>query len=293
MENAVDTLKVIPMDAALGAEVSGVDLSQNLDVVTVDRILQAFYDHKVIFFRGQKLTDPQLVSFAKHFGDPEHSPPNKSGDTWLKDFPELTCISNIKKDGKPIGSLGNGEAIWHTDMSYTNMPPTTSMLYSLEVPEAGGGTHFMDMYKVYETLPNEIKERIWGKVAVHDATYTSAGEVRKIYEEFDGNTDTDKAPGARHPLVIRHPETKKEALFLGRKSGASNIIGEPDTELFDALWDHCNKSKLSWGHEWEVGDLLVWDNRCCMHYRESFDDNDRRLMHRAQIKGSTPTAAWA
>jgi taurine dioxygenase len=239
------------------------------------------------------LTDPQLVAFAKHFGAPEHSPPNKSGDAWLKDFPELTCISNIKQNGQPIGSLGNGEAIWHTDMSYTDVPPSASMLYSLEIPPKGGGTHFMDMYQVYETLPNSIKERVWGKVAVHDATYTSAGEVRKIYEEFDGNTDTDRAPGAHHPLVVRHPETNKEALFLGRKSGASNIIGETDTKLFDALWDHCNNSDLSWGHQWQVGDLVVWDNRCCMHYRESFDDNDRRLMHRAQIKGSAPIAAWS
>ncbi|HAA92898.1 MAG: hypothetical protein CMM48_16965 [Rhodospirillaceae bacterium] len=293
MGNAANAMEVVPLDAPLGAEIVGVDLSEPLDEETTAKILQAWYDYLVIFFRGQNLSNPQLVEVAKYFGEPEHSPPNKSGDTWLSDFPELTCISNIKKDGKPIGSLGNGEAIWHTDMSYIDKPPTASMLYALEIPDAGGGTHFMDMYQVYETLPDAIKERIWGKVAVHDATYTSAGEVRKIYEEFDGNTDTDKAPGARHPLVVRHPETDREALFLGRKSGASNIIGESDTELFDALWDHCNGSALSWGHEWQVGDLLIWDNRCCMHYRESFNDSDRRRMHRAQIKGVAPMPAWA
>lgn len=293
MGTAENAMEIIPLDAPLGAEIRGVDLSRPLDADTAAGILQAWYDHMVIFFRGQKLTDPELVQVAKYFGEPEHSPPNKSGDTWLKEFPELTCISNIKQDGQPIGSLGNGEAIWHTDMSYTDTPPSASMLYALEVPLAGGGTHFMDMYKVYETLPSDLKERIWGKVAVHDATYTSAGEVRKIYEEFDGNTDTDKAPGARHPLVVRHPETGKEALFLGRQSGASNILGEPNSELYDALWEHCYASECHWGHEWQVGDLLIWDNRCCMHYRESFDDNDRRLMHRAQIKGAAPVAAWA
>ena len=290
---AQDDMRVIPLDAPLGAEIIGIDLSKPLMDDTIHRILQAWYDHLVIFFRNQKLSNRNLVAVAEYFGEPEHSPPNKSGDTWLAEFPELTCISNIKEDGKPIGSLGSGEAIWHTDMSYIDKPPTASMLYALEIPNAGGSTHFMDMYKVYETLPNEIKEKIWRKLAVHDATYTSAGEVRKIYKEFDGNTDPKKAPGAHHPLVVSHPETGKRALFLGRKSGASNIIGETDTELFDRLWKHCDASSFSWGHDWKVGDLLIWDNRCCMHYREAFDNNERRRMHRAQIKGVSPRAAWS
>tara|TARA_B100000989_G_scaffold91127_1_gene65977 strand:- start:519 stop:1412 length:894 start_codon:yes stop_codon:yes gene_type:complete len=290
---AQDDMRVIPLDAPLGAEIIGIDLSKPLMDDTIHRILQAWYDHLVIFFRNQKLSNRNLVAVAEYFGEPEHSPPNKSGNTWLTEFPELTCISNIKEDGKPIGSLGSGEAIWHTDMSYIDKPPTASMLYALEIPNAGGSTHFMDMYKVYETLPNEIKEKIWRKLAVHDATYTSAGEVRKIYKEFDGNTDPKKAPGAHHPLVVSHPETGKRALFLGRKSGASNIIGETDTELFDRLWKHCDASSFSWGHDWHVGDLLIWDNRCCMHYREAFDNNERRRMHRAQIKGVSPRAAWS
>lgn len=292
MGNTPGKIKVMPLDAPLGAEITGIDLSKPLSADIINLILQAWYDHLVIFFRNQKLNNKELVAVARYFGELEHSPPNKSGSTWLSGFPELTCISNIKENGQPIGSLGAGEAIWHTDMSYIDEPPTASMLYALEIPSAGGGTHFMDMYQVYEALPEDIKKKIWGRLAVHDATYTSAGEVRKIYQKFDGNTDPQKAPGAHHPLVVSHPETNKWALFLGRKSGASNIIGETDTELFDKLWEHCNASPFSWGHEWQVGDLLIWDNRCCMHYRESFNDNDRRRMHRAQIKGVSPQAAW-
>lgn len=279
------------MDACLGAEVRGVDLSKALDEATKKGIQEAWHEHLVLLFRDQTLTDAQLVSFARSFGEPEQAPPNASGNTWLEGFPELTCISNIKADGKPIGSLGNGEAIWHTDMSYIDTPPTASLLYALEIPPSGGGTHFMNMYAAYEALPDDLKRRIEGKVAVHDATYTSSGDVRKKYVEFDGNTDPNIAPGARHPLVIRHPESGRKALFLGRKSGASGIVGETDSALFDALWDHCAAGNLTWRQDWNVGDLLVWDNRCCMHYRESFDDNTRRLMHRAQIRGNRPIAA--
>jgi|TARA_B100000676_G_C18064081_1_gene839697 taurine dioxygenase len=279
------------LSATHAAEISGIDLSQPIDDALAAAIRQAWLNNLVLLFRDQTLTDAQLVTVAKVFGEPAHSPPNASGSNWLGDFPELTCISNIKADGKPIGSLGNGEAIWHTDMSYTDEPPTASLLYALEVPPAGGGTHIMNMYTAYDTLPDTLKEQVEGKIALHDATYTSSGDVRKIYTEFDGNTDPEVAPGARHPLVIRHPETGRKALFLGRRSGASGILGEPDTCLYDALWAHCEEGGFSWRQEWRVGDLLVWDNRCCMHYRESFDDSDRRLMHRAQIKGVRPVAA--
>jgi taurine dioxygenase len=284
-------LELTPLSDQLGAEIRGVDLSQATGSDIVAQIRDAWHDNLILLFRDQKLSDAQLVHAAKIFGEPAQSPPNASGDNWLGDFPELTCISNIKADGKPIGSLGNGEAIWHTDMSYIDEPPTASLLYALEVPPAGGSTHYMNMYAAYDALPDDLKARIEGKTALHDATYTSSGDVRKIYTEFDGNKDLEVAPGARHPLVVRHPETGRKALFLGRRSGASGILGEPDGTLFEMLWAHCEQGNFSWRQDWRVGDLLIWDNRCCMHYRESFDDSTRRLMHRAQIKGVRPVAA--
>lgn len=149
----------------------------------------------------------------------------------------------------------------------------------------------MNMYLAYEALPEDLKSRITARRAVHDATYTSAGEVRKKFATFVGNTDPLGAPGAHHPLVRIHPATARKALFLGRRSAASGILGESDTKLWDALWEHCCGGPFSWAHKWEVGDLLIWDNRCTMHYREAFDDSERRLMHRTQIKGEPVIAA--
>lgn len=288
---SVDAVEVCPLDAPLGAEIRGVDLSKPLDAAAQAAIVQAWHDNLGLLIRNQTLTDTQLIAFSKIFGELEMAPPNKSGSHWIEGYPELACISNITKDGQAIGSLGNGEAIWHTDMSFMEEPPTASLLYSLEVPSSGGGTHLLNMYKAYETLPDDLKERIEGRVAVHDATYTSAGEVRKKFADFVGTTDPEKAPGARHPLVRVHPATGRKALYLGRRSGASNVLGEADTALWDALWAHCTEGDLAWGHDWAVGDLLIWDNRCLMHYRESFDNGERRMMHRTQTKGEAPIAA--
>lgn len=284
-------IDVRPFDAPLGAEISGVDLSKPLDNDTRAAILDAWHQHLVLLFRDQSLSDRRLIDFSKIFGELEMAPPNKSGRHWIDGFPELACISNLKVDGQPIGSLGNGEAIWHTDMSFMEEPPTASLLYALEVTEQGGRTHLLNMYLAYETLPDDLKQRIAGRMAVHDATYTSAGEVRKKFAAFVGNTEPERAPGARHPLVRVHPATGRKALYLGRRSGASAILGEPDSALWDALWAHCEKGAFSWAHKWRVGDLLIWDNRCTMHYREAFDDNERRMMHRTQIKGEPVIAA--
>lgn len=283
-------LEVRPLDAALGAEIVGVDLSRLLDDAARAAILKAWHEHAALLIRNQALTDPQLIEFSRLFGELEMAPPNKSGSHWIEGFPELACISNIKSNGESIGSLGNGEAIWHTDMSFMPEPPAASLLYSIEIPSDGGATHLANMYRAYETLSDDLKRQVEGRTAVHDATYTSAGEVRKKFADYVGTTDPERAPGARHPLVRTHPATGRKALYLGRRSGASGILGEPDSTLWDALWDHCSDPALSWAHHWAVGDLLIWDNRCTMHYREAFDDSQRRMMHRTQTKGEAPVA---
>lgn len=196
-------MKVRTFDAPVGAEILDLDLSQQLSDAERRGLLDAYHDNSTLLVRGQRLTDAQLVAVARLFGDVEAAPPNKSGQHWIEGFPELACISNVKVDGQPTGSLGNGEAIWHTDMSFMEEPPSTSLLYSLEIPRDGGATHIMNMYRAYETLPGDLKQRVEGKVAIHDATYTSAGEVRKKFAAFVGNTEPDKAPGARHPQIGR------------------------------------------------------------------------------------------
>jgi taurine dioxygenase len=195
----------------------------------------------------------------------------------------MNVISNIKSDGVPIGGLGDGEAIWHADMTYVETPPMAAILYALEVPASGGDTYWANMYLAYETLPAGLKRDIEGRVAVHDATYNSAGMLRKGYKDI---TDPRAAPGAHHPLVRVHRETGRKCLFLGRRRN-SYVVGLPvgDSEaLLDQLWAHATQPQFTFRQQWRVGDLLVWDNRCTLHRRDAFDPAARRLMHRTQIK---------
>jgi taurine dioxygenase len=158
-----------------------------------------------------------------------------------------------------------------------------AILHALEVPPSGGDTYWANMYLAYETLPPALQKKIEGRKAVHDATYNSAGMMRKGYEEV---TDPRKAPGARHPLVRTHPETGRKCLFLGRRRNSCILgmeLAESDA-LLDELWVHATRAELTFRQQWEAGDVLIWDNRCTLHRRDSFDPNARRLMHRTQIK---------
>jgi len=272
---------------ALGAEVSGVDASKPVSADTFAAIRKAWLDNLVIRFRGQKLTDPQMLEFSRLFGELDPPGPNPYGKPFLPRHPEMNVISNVKEDGVPIGGLGDGEAIWHSDMTYVDTPPSAALLYALELPAEGGDTYWANMYLAYEALPADMKKRIEGLKAIHDATYNSAGIKRKGYDDV---TDPRRAPGAHHGLVRRHPETGRKCLFLGRRRN-SYIVGLPLEEsevLLDALWAHATQPRFAFCQQWQVGDLMIWDNRCTLHRRDPFDPNARRVMHRTQIKGDRP-----
>ncbi|MBV9019054.1 MAG: TauD/TfdA family dioxygenase, partial [Alphaproteobacteria bacterium] len=190
--------------------------------------------------------------------------------------PEIAVISNIVEDGKAIGGLGDGEAFWHTDSSFVDVPPA-----------AGGATSFLNCYTAYETLPDSMKQRIDGLTMIHAATHSSGGKAHKGFEQVE---DVSKVPGARQPMVRTHPETARKALFLGRRINAY-VVGLPVPEseaLLDELWAHLVQPRFTWTQEWRVGDLVCWDNRCAMHRRDAFDPATRRLMHRTQLKGTRP-----
>ena len=246
-------------------------------------------DRQVLRFRGQSLTKEQLQAFSARFGELDKAPINIKGEPWIAGYPNLTVMSNIIENGQPVGSLGYGEAVWHTDMSYNEITASGAMLYALEVTKTGGETGFINMYHAYETLPPDLRQAIEGREIKHDASRNSAGELRKGYKEV---TDPREAPGAIHPVVVRHPVTKRQALFLGRRPNGYVLgltLAESET-LLDRLWAHAAREEYAWFQKWRVGDLLMWDNRCAMHKRTAFDPNERRFMLRTQLKGVRPQA---
>jgi taurine dioxygenase len=281
-----DRAEVINAPQPLGAEVRGVDL-KDLNDQSFAALHQALMDRMVIVVRGQPLTDPEFLALGRRFGELE--PPGMSviGKPFIDAYPDILVISNVVENGVPQGNLGAGEAIWHTDMSYRPKPTTIAILHALEIPPAGGNTYFANQYLAYETLPAELKTKLEGAILIHDETYNSAGQLRKGFKEI---TDPREAPGARHPIFRTHPVTGRKALYLGRRRNGY-ILGLPLEEseaLLDQLWAHASQPQFVWGHEWKVGDTLIWDNRCLIHRRDPFDNAERRMMHRVQIRGEIP-----
>jgi taurine dioxygenase len=285
----VRPLRAAQASPGLGAEVTGVDLRM-IDDAAFAAIHRAWIDHQVLLFRGQSLTDRDLIAFSRRFGDLDHAPIQENGQTMAEGMPEIYVVSNVIENGVAIGSLGYGEAVWHTDMSYLRAPPKASMLYALEIPPAGGDTSFVDMYAAFEGLPVELRRKALGLRVKHDGTYNSGGYVRQGVTPTD---DPREAPGTMHPLVCTHPESGRRMLYLGRRKMAwleGFDLAESD-QLLDEIWEHATRRPYVWTHRWRVGDLVLWDNRCTMHRRDPFDENTRRVMHRTQIKGSAPPAA--
>jgi taurine dioxygenase len=283
------SVKIIPTRAALGAEIQGVDL-KNLSDADFTAIHRAWLDHLVILFRGQQLSDADLIAFSRRLGELDWAPVQETGRRFVEGHPEIYVVSNVVENGVPIGSLGAGEAVWHTDMSYLEDPPKASMLYALEIPPAGGNTYFCNMYRAYESLPDSLQQRVEGLKIKHDGTYNSGGYVRQGVAAVD---DPEHSIGVYHPLVCAHPETGRRTLYLGRRRNAY-IQGLPLAEseaLLDELWSHATQDDAVWYNQWRVGDLVLWDNRCTMHRRDPFDSSSRRIMHRTQIKGETRPSA--
>lgn len=283
-------LDVQSVSASLGAELTNIDISKPLSAPQVEQIRNAWLENLVLLFRNQNLSDADLVAFSRNFGDLDTVPGWEpfSPDT----HPEVLVVSNVQENGTPIGVLGDGEASWHTDMAYIAKPPPASLLYSLEVPDTGGDTCFMNMYDALTALPDDLRRAIEGKTLNHDSSHDSGGNLRPNHQMFNSLAE---APGARHPIIRTHPDTGRPALFLGRRLHAWIVgmdIAESDT-LLDKLWEHCLQEQFTYRHEWQSGDLLMWDNRVTMHRRDPFDGGARRVMHRTQLKGVAGVEAAA
>jgi len=290
------TVEVIPTQAALGAEVRCGDV-RKADEATIAAIRQAWLDHLVIVIRGQQLADADLVAFGRRFGEcqisvPLPSPLANAGKVAQggrdERHPEVTVVSNVIENGVAQGGLGDGELVWHSDMSSYEAPPNQTILYSIEVPSGIGRTGFNNMYLAWDALPAALRARVDGLMLKHDATIDAAGYPRERFK--DAPADIRVSPGAVHPLVRTHPETGRNCLFLGRRSKAyvaGMTVAESDA-LLDALFEHAAQPRFAWHHDWKNGDILMWDNRCVMHRRDPFDPAARRTLHRVVVKGTKP-----
>ena len=268
------------------AEVMDVDLGRISD--SEFRVLyKAWLEFGVLRIRGQSLNDGELQRFSNRFGPLEEIPYGKISEEEKQKIKNryVTVISNIEVDGKPIGGLGNKEATWHSDMTYIEDPPPASILMSLEVPELGGDTHFSDQKAAYLSLPNELVSRIENLSIKHNAAHTSVGDLRR---GFDPIKDPREAPGAIHPIVRTHDETQEKVLYLGRRELAY-VVGfalEESEQLLNEVWRYAAMSENVWTQQWEVGDVIIWDNRRVLHRRDGFDQSQRRLMKRCQVMSS-------
>ena len=273
--------QVESLPLALGALVTGVDL-RALDDAAFAAIHATWLEHLVIVMRGQQISDDDLTAFSARFGVLDEVPIVSKGQA-PRYNKHISVISNIRENGVPIGGLGDDEVLWHSDTSYRDFPPSASVLHALEIPTAGGNTGFSNMYLALETLPPDLRDRIDALTVKQDITYTAGGELR---EGFTPVTDVRKCPGATHPLVRTHPETGRNAVYLGRRRNAyihGLEIAESEA-LLDTLWAYATQDFLAWQHQWQTGDVAVWDNRCVMHHRDPFDPQGRRIMHRAQAR---------
>jgi taurine dioxygenase len=304
--NTPDSLQVIPNDGPLGAQIAGVDFSKEVPEEVKEALRQAWYDHLVLIFHDQQIDDAQLIEASKIFGGVQVNGARayylRGGETdnrqHLSEFDYIQPITNLDKDGNPAqenAGLGSFEVVWHSDNSYVEIPPAGSMLYALELPVNGGGdTYFNDQYLAYETLPDDLKQAVEGKYQVHDSSRNSAGVLRPTAKL---PTKPEEVEGPTHPLVRIHPSTRRPTLYLGRRRvwPSNYIVGlsnEESEALLDKLWAHATQEKFSTMHKWKLGDLVLWDNRCAMHYRTEIDSAQRRVLNRTQIKGEPVIAPW-
>jgi taurine dioxygenase len=268
-----------PLSAALGLEILDIDLREPLPGEIVAQLREAWHEGLILLLRDQALSEADQVRFAEYFGAPARTlNVHATGN-----HPAVMLISNIRKDGKPIGALPDGEMQFHTDQCYVERPAAASMLYAIEVPSVGGNTLFTNAYLAYETLPAGIQQRIDGRKAINAYDYANASTIR-------GTRLAEGVPQYAHPVVRTHPATGRKALYVNRLMTIA-IEGLSPAEsdgLLQALFDHQEQRRFVYEHVWRVGDILMWDNRCTLHARTDFEPTERRLMRRIAILGEKP-----
>lgn len=276
-------IDVRPIAGTLGAEVLGLDLSEKLDAASVDAVLAALYEHKVIFFRGQSLTPAQQVEFSARLAPvytdhPAYLPT-------LEGHPEIVVLK---------GQEGGRADLWHSDISISPTPPMGSVLYMVESPDAGGDTMWADMTAAYDALSDRMKSYLDGVHAVHDLAGTVRNAVRERAREGGAPGGTmpslEALPRAVHPVVRTHPVTGRRILYVN-PTFTAHLEGLPPVEadaVLSFLYQHQAQPEFQCRWRWQTGDLAVWDNRATHHYAIADYGDAPRTIHRVTLEGEAP-----
>jgi len=283
VEGAAVPLRVERLTSAIGAEVSGVDLSSNLSDTAVGEIRQALLDHQVLVFREQDLTTESHIEFARRFGDIKKPPvPTAHGGP-----PEINVLDQTRPRGE-------GADNWHADNTYTKTPPMGSLLRVLELPSVGGDTGFASMTAAYDALSQPIQRLCDGLTAIHDVTRSLTKAIARGHSIANLAEMQAALPPVEHPVVIAHPETGAPTLFVNLNS-TTRIVGMSEREsdvLLGFLFEHVKSPEIQVRVKWDTRTLVFLDNRCTQHYAVP-DYDERRVLHRVAIEGTEPVAAGA
>jgi taurine dioxygenase len=273
-------IEVRPIAGSIGAEISGVDLSKELDDDTVAAIRRAWLDHNVVFFRDQDLPPARFLTFARRFGKVIEYPFIKG----LEEFPEIIPVIKLEHERTNFGG------IWHSDTSYLEEPPMGTMLIARETPPAGGDTMFANTYLAYEALSDGMKGMLHGLIGINTSAKADASRTREDRVKQSVREDAKKEYVGEHPVVRTHPETGRKALYVnvGHTLRFKDWTVEESTPILEFLFQHQTKPEFTCRFGWKPGSLAFWDNRCALHNPVNDYHGYRRVMHRITLAGDKP-----
>lgn len=268
------------VSGALGAELTGIDLSKPLSKDAAAEIRRLFLEHQVIFFRDQPLAPAQYMAFAQAFGEPVEYPLVKG----LEGFPKIIEVKKLEHERTAFG------AIWHTDTAYLERPPMGSMLLAREIPPHGGDTLFASMTAAYDALSGGMKRMLDGLKAVNSSTKADASKTREDRIKSSGTEEARREFSAEHPVVRTHPETGRKSLYVNRGHTVrfAGMTEDESRPLLEFLYQHAISPEFTCRFSWQVGSIAFWDNRCAQHNPVNDYHGFRRVMHRITLAGDVP-----
>ncbi|MGD8347855.1 MAG: TauD/TfdA family dioxygenase [Gammaproteobacteria bacterium] len=283
--------EILPLTPTLGAEIRGLDAAR-IDDDTFPSLYRAWLDYKVLFLRDQQLDLQQLQDFSARFGELMQLP-------YIKPHPDHPNVIRVLKQADEVG-MGTFGGDWHTDFSFLEAPPKASILYAEDIPPVGGDTLWIDMSRACEALPEELRDRLSGRVAIHSGKPYGVAHAPAVDKRFNGSIEIERDnPEAdretRHPAICRHPETGESVLFVN-PTYTTRIDGYEAAQsnaLLASLYRHCMRPEFGCRFRWSTGALAMWDNRNTLHYAVNDYDGHRRCLYRATVRGETPLPADA